>query len=234
MLTLVLLPGMDGTGKLFAPFIAAIGTEFKTSVVAYPTNEPLGYQELESIVRAALPVDEPFAILAESFSGPIAISIAKSCGPQLKGVVLVCTFVRNPRPAFAALRYVIGFLIALRPPVRILSYFLLNHFSTPALRSALAEALAGVSRRALWARLRAIVSLDVSSELKTFAVSVIYLRASRDRLVPFAAAKLISELCPIAEVNSIEAPHLLLQTVPDEAARTVAAFLRRIGNNAPL
>jgi pimeloyl-ACP methyl ester carboxylesterase len=108
---------------------------------------------------------------------------------------------------------------------------LLNNFSTPALRSVLAAAVAGVSRRALLARLRAILSVNFSSELKAVVVPIIYLRASRDRLVPSTAANLISDLCPTVEVVSIEAPHLLLQAVPDEAAQAVAVFLRKIGNN---
>ena len=51
---LVLLPGMDGTGELFAPFVAALKREFKVVVVRYPTNEPLGYAELEAIARGKL------------------------------------------------------------------------------------------------------------------------------------------------------------------------------------
>lgn len=231
MFTLVLLPGMDGTGKLFAPFVAAIGMEFQTRVVEYPTHEPLGYQQLESIVRTALPSEGDFAILAESFSGPIAISIAKSCGPRLKGLVLVCTFARNPLPAFTAIKNVIGFLPVVVPPVRILSYFLYNLFSTPVLRTALARALVGVSRSTLAARVRAILSVDVSSELKAIVVPTIYLQASRDRLVPRAASKLISQLCPVARVISVDGPHLLLQAVPIETAQIVTAFLRQIGNN---
>ena len=50
---LVMLPGLDGTGKLFAGFIRAIGADAKVQVIAYPHDEPLGYGELEALVRAA-------------------------------------------------------------------------------------------------------------------------------------------------------------------------------------
>jgi thioesterase domain-containing protein len=59
MVTVVLLPGMDGTGTLFDPFIAALGPDFNVKVVRYPATEPLGYSELESIARSALPTERP-------------------------------------------------------------------------------------------------------------------------------------------------------------------------------
>jgi hypothetical protein len=34
MITLVLLPGMDGTGELFEPFIAALGDDFEGEIRA--------------------------------------------------------------------------------------------------------------------------------------------------------------------------------------------------------
>jgi thioesterase domain-containing protein len=73
MVALVLLPGMDGTGELFAPFLAALGPDQAVVVVRYPTDRELGYAELEQVARAALPVDQPFILLGESFSGPVAI-----------------------------------------------------------------------------------------------------------------------------------------------------------------
>ena len=75
-MTLVLLPGMDGTGQLFAPFLAALGPEFRTRVVSYPVDQPLGYAELELLARAAIPARGPYVILGESFSGPIASMIS--------------------------------------------------------------------------------------------------------------------------------------------------------------
>ena len=68
MATIVLLPGMDGTGTQFAEFIAALPRGMKTVVVSYAPDQALGYEELETIVRKRLP-SEPFLLLGESFSG---------------------------------------------------------------------------------------------------------------------------------------------------------------------
>jgi hypothetical protein len=51
---------LDGTGKLFANFLKALDGSLNTQVVPYPLEVPLGYDELEALVRAALPTRQPF------------------------------------------------------------------------------------------------------------------------------------------------------------------------------
>ena len=57
--TLVLLPGMDGTGDLFAPFVNAVENRFLVQVVRYPTDRVLDYEGLFALVRSGLPTDTP-------------------------------------------------------------------------------------------------------------------------------------------------------------------------------
>lgn len=116
MAALVLLPGMDGTGGLFSEFLEALGPGLHPIVVPYPPDQPLDYSQLESIVRSRLPSDQPFVLLAESFSGPIAISIAASAPRGLLGLVLCCSFARSPRPVFSVLRSIVAFLPVWRLP----------------------------------------------------------------------------------------------------------------------
>jgi len=99
--TLILLPGLDGTGILFGQFVEAIGSNADTRVIAYPVDQPLGYAELEAFVREALPRDRPYVVLGESFSGPIAIRLAADPPAGLAGVVLCVTFAKNPYPLLA-------------------------------------------------------------------------------------------------------------------------------------
>ena len=70
-LRFVLLPGMDGTGELFADFVDALPKSFETVRVRYPADRCLSYSELEELVQAAC--SEPFMLVAESFSTPLAI-----------------------------------------------------------------------------------------------------------------------------------------------------------------
>jgi len=89
---------MDGTGDLFAPFCAALGDEYETIIVRYPPNEILGYGELTALAQSCLPGDRPFVLLAESFSGPVAITLAAEKRNGLAGLILCASFARNPRP----------------------------------------------------------------------------------------------------------------------------------------
>jgi hypothetical protein len=58
--TLVLLPGMDGSDKLFGPLRAAAPGGSETIAVGYPPGPNNGYDDLLPAVRAGLPTDRPF------------------------------------------------------------------------------------------------------------------------------------------------------------------------------
>jgi pimeloyl-ACP methyl ester carboxylesterase len=226
MLTIVLLSGMDGTGSLFEPFIAALGPSFHYVIVRYPTTEGLGYAELEEIARRSLPKHGSFIILGESFSGPIAVSLASSHPIGLVGLVLCSTFIRSPRPALKPLSVVLKFLPVKSAPSLIYSYFLLGPAATAALESSIKVAVGQISAAALRARLRAVLSVDVSSKMKKLLIPVLYLKASQDRLVPPSAGVYIADTYPKTQVISVDAPHFLLQVASDEAARVMKRFVR--------
>ena len=95
---LILLPGLDGTGELFAPLVAHLGADIETRVVAYPPDGSQRYTDLLEYVRASLPVDEPFVLLGWSFSGPLALMIAAEHPENFRGVILCASFQSNPRP----------------------------------------------------------------------------------------------------------------------------------------
>ena len=230
MLTLVLLPGMDSTGVFFTDFAAAMPPAFKPLVVAYPDDPSLGYSQPESLARAALPQGQPFVLLGESFSGPIAISIAASNPPGLLGVILCCTFARSPHPLLSLATAAIRPLPAARVPAFIQRRNLFGRFDTPHLRAQLGEVRGLVSARTLKSRLEAVARVDVSEKLRRVAVPILYLRAKRDRIVPRSSCNYIKKVRPDAEVADLDAPHLLLQTVPQDALCAIARFVdSRIG-----
>lgn len=72
-----------------------------------------------------------------------------------------------------------------------------------------------------------MLNVDVSGELKQVRVPVLYLQAAEDKLVPGAAASVITGLAPATEVVALDAPHCLLQAVPEAAARVVTATMER-------
>jgi pimeloyl-ACP methyl ester carboxylesterase len=228
MTTLVLLPGMHGSAELFAEFVTALGVEHQAIAISYPRDQPLDYWQLEAMVRPRLPSNRPFVLLGESFSGPIALSIAASPPNGLRGIVLCDSFARNPRPVLGALRYTCGILPVwpriYAPVIR----WVLGRFSSTVLCDAIVRAVAQVPPMVLRTRIRAVLGADVTPRLSHIRVPTLYLQAARDRIVPRTAARLISRSLPGLRVVEFDAPHFLLQAVPAAAAREVQAFLRRI------
>lgn len=226
--TLVLLPGMDGTGTLFEPLRLALDLSLPVQVLDYPADQVLDYAALVQRVWQQLPTDRPFVLLGESFSGPVAVSIAARRPARLQGLVLCCSFVRNPRPALAPLAPLFGLLPMGRLPFWPMDALLLGGFSTPSLRQALAAAIAQVAPPVLQARLQEVIAVDASRALSETSVPVLYLRASRDRLVPASAAALVRQLRPDARLVEIDGPHCLLQASPREAAAQLQAFIQAL------
>ncbi len=226
--TLVLLPGMDGSGLLFDSLIAALGERFQICRIAYPAEEALAYPELEEIARRALPVDGEFILLGESFSGPIAIALAASAPPGLRGLILCSTFARNPHPLFKPLHWLVNILPVKQLPHAILAYFLMGRFATPALRAALERALSPVSAAAFRARLKAVLTVDTSARLERLQLPLLYLQASHDLVVSASSGRHIKALYPAAEVQRFDAPHFLLQTAAPAAAATIQSFISKI------
>lgn len=227
MTTIVLLPGMDGTGALFEDFISALGAQAR--VIAYPPEQPLGYDELKRLVFASLPKDEPFILLGESFSGPIAISLASEL-PTLRALILVCSFARYPafqRPTL--LRSVASSLPFWRVPPSIASRVLLGRFGSKRLRSRFAATVRKVAPAAWKARARAALNVDVTDRLASIRVPTLYLRASADRVMPRSASASMLRAQPSLRIVNIEGPHFLLQAKPHEAAAAIRDFVRECG-----
>lgn len=217
---------MDGTGQLFQHFAAALHARagIASLAIAYP-DAPLDYAALETFVRGRLPQDRPYVLLAESFSGPLGAALRADPPPGMLGLILCCSFVRNPRPLLAPLRHLLDLVPFGAMPAIALRQALLAPFATPALQAQLAAALAQVPPSVLRQRLRAVMSTDVSRCFAHGSLPVLYLRARHDRLVPSANALQILQLAPDAQLVDIAGPHMLLQAAPQEAADAVAAFL---------
>ncbi|UUZ51553.1 alpha/beta hydrolase [Massilia sp. B-10] len=68
-------------------------------------------------MRSRLPPAEPYFLLGESFSGPVAIALAAERPPMLLGLILSCTFARNPLPISTGAQPARAICPAVRPLV---------------------------------------------------------------------------------------------------------------------
>jgi pimeloyl-ACP methyl ester carboxylesterase len=223
--SLVLLPGLDGTGDLFEPLVPRLDSSIEPIVVRYPL-EPLGYEALTSVARRALPTTGPYVILGESFSGPIAAQLAAERPGELRGLILCASFVSSPLPHLRPFERLLDLC-----PVRSLARWLaprtlLGQFQTRALRELLVRTVSRVPRRVLVARIRNVLAADAIAALARARVPTMYLQATQDTLLPRSCVEEVCRLAPKTRVVKIRAPHCVLQCMPDEVARAIGEFVR--------
>lgn len=229
---LVLLPGMDGTGDLFARFIPHLPQVLEPVVIRYP-NEAWGYEQLLPFVLDRLPVNEPFVLLGESFSGPLAISIAAQNLPNLQALILVCTFARNPQPL--AIKFAVN--MKYLPPIFIqriaVRYGLANGLKSQYLENEVIAAVQTLSAATIWARLNAISSVDVLAQLKQIGCPTLYLSALRDRLIPRSCLRDLIKYSRDLKVVDVDGSHCLLQSNPIQCAAEVTSFFASVIDPSP-
>jgi pimeloyl-[acyl-carrier protein] methyl ester esterase len=230
VLRLVLLPGMDGTGELFRDFVKALLENFETKVARYPSDSSLSYPELADLVKSTTDLSEPFVLIAESFSTPLAIQWAATNPPNLKGLVLCAGFARSPaRGVWGFLCSLLGpILFGATPPKWAVELFLVGRNAPPSLVAAVRAAISSVLPKVLSARVRAILDCDVRAELGRIAVPVLLLQPKQDRLLSAFSLREIRRIIPDATVEVIDGPHLLLQREPQTTADIVARFARHL------
>ncbi|MDH5178700.1 MAG: alpha/beta hydrolase [Gammaproteobacteria bacterium] len=223
---LVLLPGMDGTGLLFRPLLDLLDrTDLSVLVIDYPIDQSLTYTELLPLVRNRLPANEDFILLAESYSGPLALQLIAEEINGHTGTVLVATFVRNPRPLL--LRFLphklIGLLLHLPIPDFMLRYFLLGPDATTALSALCRQAIRRVKPQVLAARLA-----DISAchpPISNHTHPCLCLIAAQDKLVPAHCSDDLRNTSRRVQLTHLPGPHALLQSQPEACLSAILAHL---------
>jgi pimeloyl-[acyl-carrier protein] methyl ester esterase len=227
-MTLVLLPGMDGTEILFAPLLRTLPTWIRPVVVEYPDGGTNSYEELiEHVDREVASLGE-FAILGWSFGGPLALMIAARRPAQVSSVVLCATFVTPPIPRLARMRSMIT--PALYGAVRAIRRirYVIPGFASGELRSAKVVLWRKVSPKVLAARAQAALSVDVRDLLRTCSAPLMYLASSHDATVPRPNRDEVASIAPQTHVFEVQGAHHSLFTKPDESVACLVEFFSRL------
>jgi pimeloyl-[acyl-carrier protein] methyl ester esterase len=214
---------------LFADFIAARGDGFHTVDVSYPRDRSLSYAELEQLASSATSLSEPFVLLAESFSTPVAIRCAASASENLKGLILCAGFASSPLRGlrrFAALALGLV-LFQWSPPSFVLRWLLAGRGADSSSLVAIQAALSAVKPDVLAARLRFVLNCDERMNLRRLELPILFIRPMQDRLIPDRSYEEIRASNPTVEMVEVNGPHLILQASPMKSAKIVCDFVRR-------
>lgn len=223
--TAILLPGMDGTSEFLVEFTKELGRYCKVLKVAYPEDRPLDYPALIEIVRSRIPKDEPYFIIGESFSGPIALSIASENPQNLIATVLCCSFARSPGPGLGFLSWLSRSYPTWLVPAALPGSLILGRWLTPERQQLLSTLIRRIPSVVWASRLRSMANIDLDFIKGRIATPVLYLAATEDCLVRKREVAYIKQLIPHLQEYELEAPHFLLEVRPVEATEKIAGFL---------
>ncbi len=220
---LLLLPGLDGTCKLFSRFMHMRPPTFSCEVLAYDD----GFTKFDDYVNAVkmrLSADAKTVLIAESFSGPIAAQIASRCRDRIAGVVFAASFVKPPHASLLNLAEIAPTLL-----FNLMRETLVNHFCVNGVHDKVvldeAKAVVGALASEVIKRRLMLLGSLAKLQLAPIDIPVLSLRATQDRLITQAATSSITTTFPKTISIDVEAPHFLLQTRPEECWRHVEKFV---------
>ncbi|MEB3358235.1 MAG: alpha/beta hydrolase [Synechococcales bacterium] len=225
---LVLLPGLDGTGRMFQPLLDELPPELEAYVVNYSPTDLLDYPNLVEVVAEDLAMRGDVVLLGESFSGPIALELASRDSESIKGIIFCATFAESPRPLLLRLLNFIPLRLILRLPLPpfALKLLCLGLEASSDLVESLQEVLAYVPPATIAYRLRLLNNLRARH--RPIEIPCCYIQATYDRLVPPRSLFTLQQLIPDLQVVQIPGPHLILQARPVRCAEVVMAYLRSL------
>jgi len=223
---LVLMPGLDGTGICFAPLIRALPPYIPLTVIAYPDDADFSLRDHAEFVARRLS-GEGAVLVAESFSGLVALMLLHERPAGVRGVVFSAAFAEPLHSLLirgASLVPGAPFL-AKRLPSWLLGAFLFRSHTDAGLERMLRQALLQMGPAGLRQRANLIAAgypfLD-----DRFSVPCLYLQPTRDRVVPGGASDWFGSHFSSFRLTRFDAPHCLLQTRPAECAETITAFIK--------
>ena len=191
-------------------------------------GELLSYDELLGRVRRELAGERDVVLVAESFSGPLALRYAAAEPGRVRAVVACASFVRPPAPAWLR-HFVWPLLLRVPPPDWAVRRFMVGADATGELVGAVKAAVRKVRPHVLAGRLREVLAVDCAEDLRRCEAPVLWLAPSADARVRGVDGGAVCALNPRVTVKALEGPHLLLQARPSEAWGAVAEFLAREG-----
>ncbi len=219
-MTLILIPGLDGSGKFFEPFLEYYGRAH-AEVIPLPQSGPQDYAALTEYVSQRLPRNKDYVLLGESFGGAIAANLALSSLARLKGVVFVAAFLSPPAWWATMLGLVLPLEATIPTPLgRMILRVLLAGPQASAETMRWVQSVVGATPAGIIkARIRAIRAMPPPRG-KT-AIPALYLGATGDNLIAAGKFAEFSRHFSDLKLLKLEAPHLILPARAEDCAKTI-------------
>ena len=228
---LVLMPGLDGTGKSFEPILPYLNRGQKRTIVSYPPDRILSFEKTVEHAASQIPEGVLPVIIAESFSGPVAVRMIASGRIAARALVLCATFARPPHPVLWRIARGLRLPALIRPemPKLFFRFVIGDDQWIDALMPLWKKVHKGVEPRVMAHRLSLINETDVTRDLTKLTLPCCYLKATHDRIVPASCLDDYRRGIPHLRVVEMDAPHFILQARPQACMEAMMSFLREQG-----
>ncbi len=227
---LLLLPGIDGTGQLFSPIVPLLENEFAIDIICYGNGRTFNTFKEHTDYVLSLIGNDKVTLLAESFSGPIALYILTNHANKIESCILSATFASSPYPNLCKLLSLLPTPILNWTQIQslVLKLLCLNGVDLQAspnkeLLEQTLQTIRSVPTQHIQKRLKLLSELTVQ-EL-TSDTPCLYLKAQTDRVISQTLTEQLVQALPNVIIKEIDGPHLLLQTKPQQCAAAIIDFL---------
>ncbi|MBH0064344.1 alpha/beta fold hydrolase [Psychrobacter sp. SZ93C1] len=227
---ILLLPGADGTGVLFEPFVESIKTsinDVSKSIVPISTaiinlnDDEFGNPLEQNLSSQSMRIesqydDQTVIVIAESYSGLLAYELLSRQNLDISQVIFIASFLQSPS-RFAVIAAKIRPIwlkgVLKITPSLLWGRVLFGRWQTPRLRCLFNQALEKTPNQLLQQRLAIIAKMVAPN--KTIDVPCLYLQARQDNLVSVQNIEIFSQIFTNFTSVAVNGTHFLLQTNPE-------------------
>jgi pimeloyl-ACP methyl ester carboxylesterase len=227
-ITLVLAPGIDGTGLMFSPLLAALPSHIKTQVIRYPADARWTLRQYAQFLAGQMPAGR-MVVLGESFSSIVVLELLAANLRPVEAAIFSAGFAEPPQPGrlwLTRIPILPSVLIACAPR-RMVRRHLLGSSPTLQQIAVLASIQGHVQASTIAYRLRLVADRHAFAK-QTIDMPCLYLQATEDRVVPGRCLSWFEKHCQSLAVEQFDSPHCLLQCKPRETATAIAGFIDRL------
>jgi pimeloyl-ACP methyl ester carboxylesterase len=217
---ILLLPGLDGTGRLYYRQVDRLAERYRATPWRYAGAETAGYPELIAQLEDATSMEPPGSVLVvgESFGGTVALHFALAYPERIRLLALVNTFPvyrRRMRIRLACrLSPFLDWSSARRFKESIVERTLALEGIAPEDRARYREIIATVDRVGYRRRLELVRDVNLSARLPELRMPTLIFASGRDKIVPsMAESRFMAARIPNARLHEFpRAGHALLLT----------------------
>ncbi len=221
-LPLVLVPGINGSGRLFYRQVPRLRTAYRVATYTLRDDaESMGAlaEDLGAVVDAVAPPDGRALVVAESFGGAVALTFALEHPERVEALVILNSFPyfspqARLRMALAGARLVPW--AAMRVARQLTARRLHSRHTHHEEITRFIELTSDATRAGYLNRLRLLRTYDVRERLASLKSPTLFLAAEEDRLVPSVAqARLMAARVPHSQMRILAGHGHICLIAPD-------------------